>query len=286
MLLQLKNVSYIYDKGNGHEKYALENINLDIEKGEFIGLVGHTGSGKSTLAQLLNGLEKPTTGSIFLDGKDICEKDYPLSEMRSKVGLVFQYPEHQLFETSVIKDVEFGPKNMGLPLLEVEMRSFNALKMVGIEDDLLDVSPFNLSGGQKRRIAIAGVLAMQPEILILDEPMAGLDPEGRNEILGLLAKLHDEKEITIILISHSMEEVACYASRVVVMNNGKIVLSGKPKDVFRYEDELTHIGLGVPQATKIIHRLRKMGADIPEECVTIEESARAIAEWVKKVKSG
>ena len=281
MLIKLENTCYVYDEGSGQEKYALRDINIEIEKGEFIGLVGHTGSGKSTLAQLLNGLEKPTSGRIIIDGRDICEKGYPMVELRSRIGLVFQYPEHQLFETSVIKDVEFGPKNMGLPLLEIEMRSFEALKMVGIEDDLLDVSPFNLSGGQKRRIAIAGVLAMKPEILILDEPMAGLDPEGRSEILGLLERLHKEQNLTIILISHSMEDVANYVSRVLVMNNGKIVLSGKPKDVFRYEDELTKIGLGVPQAAKIIHRLRKVGADITQECVTVEESARAIADWIR-----
>ncbi len=283
IIMQLENVSYIYGIGSGHEKQALKNINLKINAGEFIGLVGHTGSGKSTLAQLLNGLEHATTGEIYYDGRNIYDKDYDMKSLRGNVGLVFQYPEHQLFEATVEEDVQFGPRNLGLPLLEVELRSYNALKMVGISDDLIDVSPFVLSGGQKRRVAIAGVLAMQPKLLVLDEPMAGLDPTGREEILNILRNLRDKQKITIILISHSMEDIAEYADRVIVMNKGEVVLEGEPKKIFQFEEELEKIGLGVPQSTKVIHRLRKMGADIPYSCITAEESAGAIYKWLQRV---
>lgn len=280
VIMQLENVSYIYGIGSGHEKQALKNINLKINDGEFIGLVGHTGSGKSTLAQLLNGLERATTGRIYYNGKNIYDKDYNMKSLRGNVGLVFQYPEYQLFEATVAEDVQFGPRNLGLPLLDVELRSYNALKMVGIGEDLIDVSPFALSGGQKRRVAIAGVLAMQPKLLVLDEPMAGLDPTGREEILNILRDLRENHKITIILISHSMEDIAEYASRVLVMNRGEIVLDGKPEKIFEFEEELEKIGLGVPQAAKVIHRLRKMGADIPYSCITAEESAKAIYRWL------
>ncbi len=284
MSIVLHNVNYIYDKGTNQEKYALKNVNLEIKDGEFVGLVGHTGSGKSTLTQLFNGLEKASDGEIYYNGKNIYDKDFSMRELRSKVGLVFQYPEHQLFEVSVIKDVEYGPNNMGLPQLDVEYRSFEALKMVGIGDDLLDASPFALSGGQKRRVAIAGVLAMHPEVLVLDEPMAGLDPVGRDEILELLKKLHEEQNITIVLVSHSMDDVAKYADRVLVMNKGELVLDGEPKKVFQYEKELEKIGLGIPQSDKVIHKLRDTGINIEKECITAEESAEAIYEYIKNHK--
>ena len=247
MSIRLENVNYIYGEGSGQEKWALKNINLTIHDREFIGIVGHTGSGKSTLTQLLNGLEKPSSGTIYYNDEDIQADGYERRKLRQKVGLVFQYPEHQLFEVSVIKDVEFGPRNLGLSNLDVEKRSFDALKQVGLSDDLLDVAPFALSGGQKRRVAIAGVLAMQPEVLILDEPTAGLDPAGRTEILELLKKLHEENNITVILVSHSMDDVARYAGRILVMNQGELVLDGEPQKVFRYRDELRKIGLDVPQ---------------------------------------
>ena len=220
MSISLKNLNYVYSEGTAYEKHALKDINLDIKDGQFIGLIGHTGSGKSTLIQHLNGLVKATSGGVYYNGKNIYDSDYNLKAHRSKVGLVFQYPEHQLFETTVIKDVQFGPKNLGLTPLEVDLRSYEALKMVGIGEDLIDASPFELSGGQKRRVAIAGVLAMKPEVLILDEPTAGLDPKGRDEILDQVAKIHKEQKITVILVSHSMEDVAKYVERIIVINKG------------------------------------------------------------------
>ena len=280
MSIIIDKLNYIYSPGTAYEKQALKNINLVIEDGEFIGLIGHTGSGKSTLIQHLNGLVKATSGGVYYNGADIYDADYNLKELRTKVGLVFQYPEHQLFETTVINDVQFGPKNLGLPQLEVELRSFNALKMAGIDDSLLDVSPFALSGGQKRRVAIAGVLAMQPEVLVLDEPAAGLDPAGRDEILGLLKKLHEESNTTIILVSHSMEDLAGYVDRMLVMNKGEIVLDGKPGQVVQFEKELEKIGLGVPQPAKVIHQLKEAGADIKGEPVTADESIEAIYKWL------
>lgn len=280
MSLVLKNVNYVYGEGSGHEKYALKNINIEIKDGEFIGLVGHTGSGKSTLTQIFNGLEKATSGEVYFNDKNIYDKDYNMRELRGKVGLVFQYPEHQLFEVSVINDVQYGSRNMGLDNLQVELRSYEALKLVGIGEDLIDASPFALSGGQKRRVAIAGVLAMKPEILVLDEPMAGLDPVGRDEILGLLKKLHEEQHITIILVSHSMDDIAKYVDRVLVMNKGELVLDGEPEKIFQFEDELEKIGLGVPQSTKVIHSLNKLGADIKGEYMTAESAAEAIYRWL------
>jgi energy-coupling factor transport system ATP-binding protein len=282
MSIQLENINYIYGIGSGYEKQALKNINLEIGDGEFIGLVGHTGSGKSTLTQLLNGLEKPTTGNVYYNHKNIRDKDFSLKELHSKVGLVFQYPEHQLFEVSVIKDVEFGPKNLGLSNLEVENRSFAALKQMGISDDLLDVSPLQLSGGQKRRVAIAGVLAMEPEILVLDEPTAGLDPAGREEILGLLQTLHQEKKITILLVSHSMEDVARYTQRVLVMHQGELVLDGEPRHIFQYEEELQKIELGVPVSTRIMHLLKRAGAEVDDTALTPEEAAAEIVRFLEK----
>ena len=281
MSIKLQNVSYIYGLNSGHEKVALRDINLEINDGGFIGIAGHTGSGKSTLVQLLDGLERASSGKIYYNGQDIYDKSFDMRGLRAKVGLVFQYPEHQLFETTVINDVQFGPKNLGLPLLEVELRSYEALKMTGIGDDLIDVSPFALSGGQKRRVAIAGVLAMKPEVLVLDEPAAGPDPAGRAEIFGLLKKLHKENNITVIIVSHSMEDIAKYVERLIVMNNGSIVLDGKPAEIFQFEKELEKIGLGVPQAAKVIHQLRDAGALIKGEYITADESAEAIYKWLK-----
>ena len=282
MSIRLENVNYIYGEGSGQEKWALKNINLTIHDREFIGIVGHTGSGKSTLTQLLNGLEKPSSGTIYYDDEDIQADGYERRKLRQKVGLVFQYPEHQLFEVSVIKDVEFGPRNLGLSNLDVEKRSFDALKQVGLSDDLLDVAPFALSGGQKRRVAIAGVLAMQPEVLILDEPTAGLDPAGRTEILELLKKLHEENNITVILVSHSMDDVARYAGRILVMNQGELVLDGEPQKVFRYRDELRKIGLDVPQSTNILYELRDRGMAVGTEGITPEQTAECIADSLRR----
>lgn len=282
MSIRLENVNYIYGEGSGQEKWALKNINLTIHDREFIGIVGHTGSGKSTLTQLLNGLEKPSSGTIYYNDEDIQADGYERRKLRQKVGLVFQYPEYQLFEVSVIKDVEFGPRNLGLSNLEVEKRSFDALKQVGLSDDLLDVAPFVLSGGQKRRVAIAGVLAMQPEVLILDEPTAGLDPAGRTEILELLKKLHEENNITVILVSHSMDDVARYAGRILVMNQGELVLDGEPQKVFRYRDELRKIGLDVPQSTNILYELRDRGMAVGTEGITPEQAAECIADSLRR----
>lgn len=282
MSIRLENVNYIYGEGSGQEKWALKNINLTIHDREFIGIVGHTGSGKSTLTQLLNGLEKPSSGTIYYNDEDIQADGYERRKLRQKVGLVFQYPEHQLFEVSVIKDVEFGPRNLGLSNLEVEKRSFDALKQVGLSDDLLDVAPFALSGGQKRRVAIAGVLAMQPEVLILDEPTAGLDPAGRTEILELLKKLHEENNITVILVSHSMDDVARYAGRILVMNRGELVLDGEPQKVFQYRDELRKIGLDVPQSTNILYELRDRGLAVGTEGITPEQVAECIADSLRR----
>lgn len=281
MSIVLQNVSYTYRSDGGNVTQALSDINLEIHEGEFLAIVGHTGSGKSTLIQLLNGLERATQGQIFFQGKDIYSKDFSMKELRCKVGMVFQYPENQLFEATVIKDVEFGPRNMGQDMLQIELNSFQALKDVGIGEELLDASVLALSGGQKRRVAIAGVLAMRPEFLVLDEPMAGLDPVGRREIFALLQKLHKERGITIVFVSHSMEDAAEYADRVVVMNQGKIVLDGPPRKIFRYEKELEQIGLGVPQATRLIHRLAEQGAQIEKDCLTVEESAAAILNWLQ-----
>lgn len=272
MPIILDHVSYEYAGGTAMAKQALKDINLVINDGEFIGLIGHTGSGKSTLIQHLNGLIKATSGTVYVNGEDIYDKDYSMKGLRSKVGLVFQYPEHQLFETTVLKDVEFGPKNLGLTQLEVQYRSFEALKQVGIGEDLLDVSPFDLSGGQKRRVAIAGVLAMQPEVLILDEPTAGLDPKGRDEILDQIARIHKERGITVILVSHSMEDVANYVQRIIVMNDGEVALDDVPKHVFRYAKELDSIGLAVPQVTAVMNALREAGIPTGKDATTVEEA--------------
>ncbi len=283
MSIIFDHVTHKYEAGTTMEKPALKDINLVINDGEFIGLIGHTGSGKSTLIQHMNGLLKPTEGTVYVDGEDICGKGYSLKSLRSRVGLVFQYPEHQLFESSVLLDVEFGPKNMGLTQLEIQYRAFEALKSVGIGDDLIDASPFELSGGQKRRVAIAGVLAMKPKVLILDEPTAGLDPAGRDEILGLIRRIHEESGITVILVSHSMEDVANYVDRIIVMNDAKVVLEGPPKTVFANCDALESIGLSVPQVTRISADLKNLGLPVRPDSITIEEAADELAALYKRL---
>lgn len=281
MLMIIDKLNYVYSPGNAYEKQALKDIDLVIEEGDFIGLIGHTGSGKSTLTQHLNGLMKATGGTVYYRGQDIYEKNYNMKDLRSKVGLVFQYPEHQLFETTVYKDVSFGPKNLGLESLEIDLRTYEAIKMVGLGDDILDASPFELSGGQKRRVAIAGVLAMKPELLILDEPTAGLDPKGRDEILDQIAKLHRENNITIILVSHSMEDVAKYANRLVVMNKGEIAYNDTPHNVFRHYKELEQIGLAAPQVTYVMNELKKRGLSVNTSATTVEEAKNEILHALK-----
>ena len=276
MSIILDHVSHIYEEGMAMEHAALKDINLVIPDGQFIGLIGHTGSGKSTLVQHLNGLLAPTSGSVYFNGADIHEKDFDKKELRSKVGLVFQYPEHQLFEIDVFSDVCFGPKNLGLEKKEVELRAYAALKQVGIEDEYFYQSPFDLSGGQKRRVAIAGVLAMKPEVLILDEPTAGLDPKGRDEILDQIAKLRKETGITVILVSHSMEDVAKYVDRIIVMNRGQIMFDDAPKAVFGHYKELEAVGLAAPQVTYIMQALKEKGLDVDTDITTIEEARIAI----------
>ena len=283
MSIEVRNLSHIYGEGTIFEQYALKNVNLTIGDGEFIGLIGHTGSGKSTLIQHLNGLLRASSGDILYNGESIYREGYSMKELRSHVGLVFQYPEHQLFEVDVFSDVCFGPKNLGLSQEEIEARAREALTLVGLDESFYKQSPFELSGGQKRRAAIAGVLAMKPEVLILDEPTAGLDPQGREDILGLVAKLHRERGMTVILVSHSMEDVARYVSRLVVMNHGEKVFDGTPKEVFRHYKELEAIGLAAPQITYVVHALKEQGIPIDEDITTVEEARDAIlAIWRKQ----
>ncbi|MBQ1801992.1 MAG: energy-coupling factor transporter ATPase [Lachnobacterium sp.] len=276
MSIILDNVSYLYGKDTSYEIMALNDINLKIDDNEFIGIIGHTGSGKSTLTQHLNGLLKATSGHIYVDGEDIYDDDYDMKKLRGKVGLVFQYPEHQLFETTVFEDVCFGPKNQGLDKKTVELRAFEALYNVGLPDDLYYSSPFELSGGQKRRVAIAGVLAMKPKVLILDEPTAGLDPAGRDEIFDLLKKMQEELEMTIVLVSHSMEDVANYVKRIIVMDKGHIMLDGNPREVFKYYKELERIGLAAPQVTYLMHELKARNLDVDVDVTTVEEAKKSI----------
>ena len=283
MSIEVRNLSHIYGEGTIFEQYALKNVNLTIGDGEFIGLIGHTGSGKSTLIQHLNGLLRASSGDILYNGESIYREGYSMKELRSHVGLVFQYPEHQLFEVDVFSDVCFGPKNLGLSQEEVEARAREALTLVGLDESFYKQSPFELSGGQKRRAAIAGVLAMKPEVLILDEPTAGLDPQGREDVLGLVAKLHREQGMTVILVSHSMEDVARYVSRLVVMNHGEKVFDGTPKEIFRHYKELEAIGLAAPQITYVVHALKEQGIPIDEDITTVEEARDAIlAIWRKQ----
>lgn len=276
MLIILDKVNYVYSEGSGFEKKALDDVSLTIDKGEFIGLIGHTGSGKSTLTQHLNGLLRATSGNIYYDGQDIYEKGFVMKNLRSKVGLVFQYPEHQLFESDVFTNVCFGPKNLGLDKKDVELRAFEALEMVGFPKELFYNSPFELSGGQKRRAAIAGVLAMKPEVLILDEPTAGLDPKGRDEILDQIKKLHEETGITVILVSHSMEDVAKYVGRLIVLDHGRVMYDDIPKKVFRNYRELEKIGLAAPQLTYIMNDLKANGFDVDTDAITMEEAVATV----------
>uniref|UniRef100_UPI003FEF4C14 energy-coupling factor transporter ATPase n=1 Tax=Roseburia sp. TaxID=2049040 RepID=UPI003FEF4C14 len=278
MAIILDKVNYVYSEGTAYQINALKDINLKIGDGEFIGIIGHTGSGKSTLMQHMNGLMKATSGNIYFNGQDIYDQDFDLRELRSRVGLVFQYPEHQLFETTIFDDVCFGPKNQGLSKDEAGLRAFEALKQVGMPEELYYQSPFDLSGGQKRRVAIAGVLAMKPEVLILDEPTAGLDPAGRDEILDLIARMHRERKITVMLVSHSMEDVAKYVQRIIVMNQGSVMFDDTPREVFKHYRELEQVGLAAPQVTYLMHELREKGLNVNVEATTVEEARESLLE--------
>ena len=284
MPLILDHISQIYNADTEHPVKALDDVSLVIPEGQFIGVIGHTGSGKSTLMQHLNGLMKPTSGKIFFNGQDIDDKDFSKKELRKHVGLVFQYPEHQLFETDVFADVCFGPKNMGMSKKETELAAFDALRKVAFPEDLYYASVFELSGGQKRRAAIAGVLAMKPDFLILDEPTAGLDPVGRYEILDMVAKLHKEAGITIILVSHSMEDVAMYVERVVVMAHGQVAFDDTPREVFSHSNELEEMGLAIPEPSKITRKLIELGIDADPGVLTATEAADSIYAALMKNK--
>ena len=284
MSLKLEHVTYTYNPGTAYETHALKDVSLEIPQGQFVGVIGHTGSGKSTLIQHFNGLMRPTSGVVSYDNEDIWQEGYSLKRLRSRVGLVFQYPEHQLFEADVLSDVCFGPKNQGLSQEEARERARTALKQVGLKEKYYDSSPFELSGGQKRRVAIAGVLAMEPEVLILDEPTAGLDPKGRDEILDQIAWLHEERKISVLLVSHSMEDVARYVERILVMNQGKKVFDGRPKEVFSHYKELEAMGLAAPQITYIMHALRENGLPTDLSAITVEEAKCSILKALKKKK--
>lgn len=276
MSIIFDHVNYVYGEGTTLAVKALDDICLSIPDGQFVGIIGHTGSGKSTLVQHMNGLIRATSGSIYYNGEDIYEKDYDLKKLRGNVGLVFQYPEHQLFEADVFSDVCFGPKNLGLDKKEAELRAFDALRKVGLPDELYYQSPFELSGGQKRRAAIAGVLAMKPQVLILDEPTAGLDPRGKDEILKQIKRLQTETGMTILLVSHSMEDVAEYVDRIVVMNRGRILYDDVPKEVFSHYKELEEIGLAAPQVTYILQKLKENGFRVDECATTVEDAVETI----------
>lgn len=285
MSIILDHVNYIYGEDTPLAVKALDDVCLQIPDGQFIGIIGHTGSGKSTLVQHLNGLIKATSGHIYFNGEDIYDAGYNMKELRSKVGLVFQYPEHQLFEIDVFTDVCFGPKNLGLDKKEVELRAYDALKKVGLPDELFYQSPFELSGGQKRRVAIAGVLAMKPEVLILDEPTAGLDPRGRDEILHQIKQLQTETGMTIILVSHSMEDVAEYVDRIIVMNKSRVMYDDAPREVFKHYQELESVGLAAPQVTYILHELQNRGLNVDVNATTIDEAAETIVRALAGLKS-
>ena len=276
MSIKLEHINHIYSEGTAYEKHALKDVNLEIRDGEFVGVIGHTGSGKSTLIQHLNGLLKASSGALYFNGRNVYEEGYPMKELRSQVGLVFQYPEYQLFEADVMTDVCFGPKNQGLSPEECKERAMEALKLVGLKEKYYQSSPFELSGGQKRRAAIAGVLAMRPKVLVLDEPTAGLDPKGRDEILGQIASLHKASSLTVILVSHSMEDIARYADRIIVMDHGKVRYNDTPKHVFTHYMELEKMGLAAPQVTYIMHDLREHGLSVTTDVTTVEEAADQI----------
>ena len=281
-VLELKNLSYVYGTGTPFEKTAVNNVSLSIEKGEFIGIMGHTGSGKSTLVQMLKGLMKPTSGQVLLDGEDIWANPKDIRKIRFKVGMVFQYPEYQLFEETVAKDIAFGPTNMGKSGAELEKAVNDAARFTGLKDELLEKSPFDLSGGEKRRAAIAGVIAMNPEVLVLDEPTAGLDPMGRDVLLSQIVQYHKERKNTVILVSHSMEDIARVADKIIVMNKSNLVMFDKTKEVFSKGRELEKIGLRVPQITKIMLELREKGFNVPEGILTVDEAMDCISSLLDK----
>ena len=276
MSIKLEHLNYVYSAGTAYEKQALKDVCLEIPHGEFVGIIGHTGSGKSTLIQHLNGLVKATSGALYYEGKNIYEPGYNMRELRNQVGLVFQYPEHQLFEVDVMSDVCFGPKNQGLNPDQCMECALEALKLVGLKEKYYNSSPFELSGGQKRRVAIAGVLAMHPKVLVLDEPTAGLDPKGRDDILDQIAYLHTQRDMTVILVSHSMEDIARYADRLIVMNSGEVMYNDTPKNVFAHYQELEKVGLAAPQVTYIMHDLKMKGFPVGVTATTVEEAADEI----------
>ena len=282
MSIEVKNLTHIYGKNGPYEKTALNNINHTFKDGEFVGIIGHTGSGKSTLIQHLNGLLKPDSGTVIYNGTDIFEKGCDMRKIRAEVGMVFQYPEAQLFEETVYKDIAFGLNNYGIKGDEADIRIHDAAKLVDLDYELLDKSPFELSGGQKRRVALAGVIAMDPKVLILDEPAAGLDPMGRQQVLDSIKKLHETKKITVILVSHSMEDMARYASSLVVMHKGEIALTGTPKEVFSQADKLSQLSLDVPGMCKVMNKIRALGFDVPDGVFEVEEAAKIIAEIVRR----
>ena len=285
MSLKLEHVTYTYNPGNVYETHALKDVNLEIPSGQFLGIIGHTGSGKSTLIQHFNGLMRPTVGTVYYKDENIWQEGYSLKHLRSQVGLVFQYPEHQLFEADVLSDVCFGPKNLGLSGEEAKERAIAALRQAGLKEKYYTSSPFDLSGGQKRRVAIAGVLAMNSQVLILDEPTAGLDPRGRDEILDQIAYLHEERKITVILVSHSMEDIARYVERILVMNKGEKAFDGTPREVFAKYKELEAIGLAAPQITYIMHDLYDAGLKVDTQAITIEEAKESILSVLGGMKS-
>lgn len=281
-ILELKNVCYTYGTGTPFEKKAVNDVSFSVNKGELIGIIGHTGSGKSTLVQMLNGLMKPTSGQVLLDGVDIWDKPKEIRKIRFKVGMVFQYPEYQLFEETVYKDIAFGPTNKGLSTEEIDKEVRRAARFTGLKDELLDKSPFDLSGGEKRRAAIAGVIAMDPDVLVLDEPTAGLDPMGRDVLLSQIVRYHKERQNTVLLVSHSMEDIARVADRIVVMNKSQLVMFDETQKIFARGDELEKIGLRIPQITKIMSQLRKRGVDVPEGILTVDAAVNYLLPLIKK----
>ena len=285
MSIKINHLTHIYNEGTTFEKVALNDVNIEIKTGEFVGLIGHTGSGKSTLIQHLNGIIYPTHGEILLDDENIHKDKAKLKEVRRRIGLAFQYPEYQLFEMTVYKDVAFGPTNLGWSKEQIHESVCAALDIVGISPDIYEKSPFELSGGQKRRVAIAGVLAMNPEVLILDEPTAGLDPKGRDEILAAIRKLHEERGITVILVSHSMEDVAKLVDRIIVMHRGQVAMTGTPREVFSHPMELEQMGLAAPQVSYVFAQLKAKGYDVPTDIYTVEEAKEALLKLVKQVKA-
>ena len=284
-VIKTENLSYTYNEGTDNEVKAVDNVNVSIENGDIVGIIGKTGSGKSTFVQMLNGLIKPSCGAVYVNGRNICDKSFDRKKLCFEVGLVFQYPEHQLFEVDVLSDVCFGPKNQGLSPEECKKKAVEALHLVGLSEECYGQSPFELSGGQKRRVAIAGVLAMHPKVLVLDEPTAGLDPKGRDEILDQIESLHKKTGMTVILVSHSMEDIAKYVDRIIVMNKGSVMFNDVPKKVFAHYKELESVGLAAPQVTYIMHALKEKGMDVPTDATTIEEAADGIMKALKKERA-